>query len=341
MAGVEEYTKIYFTPPRGIGDFIALRSILSGYGATIGYDYMYPQRNFFRTKLYVSAPRSRKHIVGELVRRFGGRIREKEILVTECYKSVIASGGGVVGYPIGLYGDWPIGVSFPCRIIFAGDRGICLSVMKYLFSMYYLDHGSCCFVSGDRGVAVGKVSRELPLVYNTAIIDTLAEALARHYNMSQNTAGISRILYRALGVIPQEGGEEEEGVPVGREAEVVEWFLGAVRFGRFDGDVMTYDLSGLGEGHRVVASVYLANIMYPFIYGVSDNFFDYARHEDVFLDFAFYSSSTNIGRLYSKASPHYIVVMEPGRSLLYIPYRIGDEVGFAELGFVPLWRFLR
>jgi len=252
------------------------------------------------------------------------------------------TGEGIVGYPLGFYGDWLIGISFPCRIIFAGDRGMCLSVMKYLFSMYFLDHGNCCFVSGDRNVVVGKVSRDLPLVYNTAIIDTLAEALARYYNMSQNTAGISKILYRALGVIPQEGGEEEEeGVPVGREAEVVEWFLGAVRFGRFDRDVMTYDLSGLGEGHRVIASVYLANLMYSFVYGVSDNFLDYARHEDVFLNFAFYSSSTNIGRLYSKASPHYIVVMDSGRSLLYVPYRIGNEVGFAELGFVPLWRALK
>ena len=79
-ASVEEYTRIYFTPPKGIGDFITLRSILSGYGATIGYEYVYPQKNFFRTKLYVSAPRSKKHIVGELVRRFWDHIREKEVL---------------------------------------------------------------------------------------------------------------------------------------------------------------------------------------------------------------------------------------------------------------------
>lgn len=341
MASVEEYAKIYFTPPKRIEDFIVMRSILSGYGISIRYEYIYTQRNNFRTKLYVSAPKSKKHVVGELVKRFGGRIREKEILITECYRNVIASSEGIIGYPLGYYGDWPIGVSFPCRIIFSGNRGMCLSVMKHLVASHFISYGNCCFVSGDKNIAIGKTTRELPLIYNTAIIDTLAEALARYYNMSQNTAGIAKILYRALGVIPRADEEEEEGVSVGREAEVVEWFLGSVRFGHFDGDVMTYDLSGLGEGHRVVASVYLANLMYAFIFGVSDNFLDYARHGNVFLNFAFYTSSTNIGRLYSKASPHYIVVMDPGRSLLYVPYRIGDEVGFAELGFVPLWRMLK
>jgi len=340
MVDVEEFVDIYFTPPKDIEDFVALRSILAGYGAVVRYVYMHPHRNLFRTKLYVSAPRSKRSIVEELIRRFRGRVREREILITECYRGVIASCVGASGYPLGFYGDWLVGINLPCRVIFAGNRGLCLSAMKHLFSLYFLDHGSCCFVSGDGG-AVGKVSRELPLIYNPAIINSLAEALARYYNMSQNTAGIARILYRALGVIPGEGEEEEEGVSVGREAEVEEWFLGAVRFGRFDRDVMTCDLSGLGEGHRVIAAVYLANIMYPFVYGVSDNFLDYARHEDVFLNFAFYSSSTDIGRLYSKASPHYIVVMEPGRSSLYVPYRIGREVGFAELGFVPLWRVLK
>jgi len=92
-----------------------IRSILSGYGILIRYEYIYTQRNNFRTKLYVSAPKSKKHVVGELVRRFGGRIREKEILITECYRNVIASSGGIIGYPLGYYGDWPIGVSFPCR----------------------------------------------------------------------------------------------------------------------------------------------------------------------------------------------------------------------------------
>jgi len=91
MVDVEEFVEIYFTPPKNIEDFIALRSILSGYGATIRYVYMYPQRNLFRTKLYVSAPKSKRHVVGELVKRFGGRIREKEIFVTESYKGVIAS----------------------------------------------------------------------------------------------------------------------------------------------------------------------------------------------------------------------------------------------------------
>jgi len=64
MVGVEEYTRIYFTPPRRIGDFITLRSILSGYGAAIRYDYVYPHRNHFRTKLYVSALKSKKFFYG-------------------------------------------------------------------------------------------------------------------------------------------------------------------------------------------------------------------------------------------------------------------------------------
>ena len=89
MVSVEEYAKIYFTPPKSIEDFIALRSILSGYGATIGYEYVYPQKNFFRTKLYVSAPKSRKNIVRELVRGFGGRIREKETLVIGCCRVLL------------------------------------------------------------------------------------------------------------------------------------------------------------------------------------------------------------------------------------------------------------
>ena len=141
MPSVEEIKDIHFTPPRNMHDFIIMRAVLAGYGATVRYSYMMPHRDFYRAKLYISAPENQVWVVKKIIKKFGGKIEEKEILVTQCYRGVIATHEGIVGYPIGVCGDWLIGVDLPCRLVVAGEKNMCLALMKYLLSRYFLDVG--------------------------------------------------------------------------------------------------------------------------------------------------------------------------------------------------------
>jgi len=338
---IEKVKEVYFVPPRDMYDFLVMRAVLAGYGAIVRYKYSVRHGDYYRTKLFVSVPESIDGVVKSIIRKFGGRIREEEILTTHHYRGVTVVRESAIGLPIGVTNaGWFIGVELPSRVVIAGDEAASIALMKYLLVQYYLELGGCCFVLGKRGRGVGGVSNTIPIA-DVAAVSKLAEALARMYNMSQNASGIASILLRQLGVVvPNEDAGEETDLMVGREAEVVEWLLNSVRFGGFREDVLTYDISDLSEGHKVVISVYLMNITFPFIYGVGDNFFDYARHSSS-PRFVYYSPITNVDRLYSKSQANYIVVLTRNRASLYMPYDVAGERGFAEVGFVPLWRLLR
>ena len=346
---VREIQSLYFTPPKEIEKFLIMRSLLAGLGATIRCVYSTKHREYYRTKLAVSVPKSMVGIAEKIIRRFGGKIRDREILVTGNYRGFIATHRDCVGFPIGVSDHGLlVGVELPSRVVVAGDEKPCLSLMKFLAMQYLREVGSCCFILGRRVEGVGAVSDEIP-VFEGAL-GSLAEALARMYNMLQNASGIARILLRFLrgsGLVVSEegateGGEVEEGAEfaVGREVEVVEWLLGSVRFGRFREGVVSYDLSGLSDGHRVVVSYYLMHALFPFVFGVSDVFLDYARHSSS-PRFVYYSPITNVDRLYAKSQADYIIVLTRGDATLYLPYRVGDKAGFAELRFQPLWRVVR
>ena len=109
---------------------------------------------------------------------------------------------------------------------------------------------------------------------------------------------------------------------------------------RFREGVVSFDLSGLSDGHRVVVSYYLMHALFPFVFGVSDVFLDYARHSSS-PRFVYYSPITNVDRLYAKSQADYIIVLTRDDATLYLPYRVGDKAGFAELRFQPLWRVVK
>ena len=140
---IEEFSSLHFTPPKEIEKFLVLRSLLAGLGATIRCVYSTKHREYYRTKLAVSVPKSMVGIAEKIIRRFGGKIRDREILVTGNYRGFIATRRDCVGFPIGVSDHGLlVGVELPSRVVVAGDEKPCLSLMKFLAMQYSREVGS-------------------------------------------------------------------------------------------------------------------------------------------------------------------------------------------------------
>lgn len=334
---IRKLEKLYFVPPESIYEFFLLKTILGKYGVKVRSTIPTKARDYWKLKLYASVPRNLRNLVSGIIRAFGGKIREEEILVTKNFLEAVRSPRGIGNIPIGVSADGKglTALDLPSRVVVAGDENMGLSLILVLLYQYLsLGNDACLVLGRDVDAHLGAVSRSAPLL-DRSFVGDLAYALAFIHNMAQSRAGIERLLLQRLY---GESGEGEE-VVLGREAELVENFLNAVSFSEHDPNVVTYDFSHLPETYQVVLAYYLLRVSFPFVFGVSDRFLDFARHSSSPY-FVFYSPVVDLDRLYRKAQPDYIVLLTREKASLYIFFEVGEEPHYVELGFQPLWRVL-
>ncbi len=147
---VEEIVRIGFKPPKEMEKLLMLKATLIGYGAPVRYDYSTKHGDYYRTKIFVSAPKSNTDLIEYLIKSFGGKIEEKEILTTKCYRDAICMSVNCVRFPIGVSDlGLLVGVELPSKVVVAGDERLCLGFIRYLAMHYMMDVGSRISVEKD------------------------------------------------------------------------------------------------------------------------------------------------------------------------------------------------
>jgi len=148
---VEKIEKIYFAPPESIYDFLTVKVLLRRLGVRVDYTSPVRERDYRKLRLYALAPEKLVGIVEEIIKTYGGKISDKEILVTDQYFDVIIANIPSGRIPIGVAstGNTIISIDIPSRIVVAGDPHRGVSLMISMMHRYLKMGNRCCLILGS------------------------------------------------------------------------------------------------------------------------------------------------------------------------------------------------